>query len=292
MTVSAIIPNYNSGKYLREAIESVLDQSTPVDELVVVDDGSTDGSGEIAASYDRVRVIRQPNAGVSAARNRALGEITGDLVIFHDADDRLLPNAVADGLAAIRERPEVGFVFGFSRPIDANGSLRPSAPATSRDEVGFADLLRGQALVPPSAALFRCDAVREVGGFRSEIFAEDYDLYLRIARRHPIHCHNQLVVEYRRHGENASEISSCRMFQGTLDALEAERDAVAGNAELLAALHEGRRHWAQVFGPGMARETLRLLRRRRLSEAGRALGMVLRHDPAALPREILALVRG
>ena len=126
--MSVVIPCHNGSRYLREAVESVLAQGYRDLELVVIDDGSTDGSHEIVRSIARVTVYRQPRLGVSEARNAGLQLTTGEFVLFHDADDRLLPGAVATGLRAFAAHPRCGFVYGFSSQIDADGAPRPTRP--------------------------------------------------------------------------------------------------------------------------------------------------------------------
>src|SRR5688500_8996836 len=100
--VSVVIPCYNQAHYLSEAVESALAQSYGSVETFVVDDGSADNSGEISARYPRVSYLRQANRGVAAARNAGLAASSGQFVLFLDADDRLLPEAVAVGLEAFR----------------------------------------------------------------------------------------------------------------------------------------------------------------------------------------------
>src|SRR6266516_314678 len=103
--VSVVIPCYNQGRFLREAIESVRRQTYPQVEIVVVDDGSTDDTAAVAASVG-VRCIRQENRGLSGARNRGLTESTGDYLVFLDADDRLLGHGVEANMAAFDAQPE------------------------------------------------------------------------------------------------------------------------------------------------------------------------------------------
>src|SRR5215211_9350661 len=96
--VSVVIPCYNQAHFLGEAIESVLSQSYRNFEILVVDDGSTDNTSEVASRYERVRIVRQENRGLSGARNRGLREAKGEYVVFLDADDRLLPGALEASL--------------------------------------------------------------------------------------------------------------------------------------------------------------------------------------------------
>jgi glycosyltransferase involved in cell wall biosynthesis len=104
--VSCIVPVFNGERYLREALDSVLQQTYRHLELIVVDDGSTDGSAALAASYgDRLRVLRQANAGPAAARNRGLDEMRGEFAAFLDADDLWHPEKLARQLGRFTERP-------------------------------------------------------------------------------------------------------------------------------------------------------------------------------------------
>src|SRR5215204_1671374 len=102
--VSVVIPCYKQAHFLGEAIESVLAQSYPNFEIIVVDDGSPDNTSEVAASYPRVRLVRQENQGLSAARNSGLSRSEGEYVVFLDADDRLLPGALQVGLECLEAR--------------------------------------------------------------------------------------------------------------------------------------------------------------------------------------------
>jgi glycosyltransferase involved in cell wall biosynthesis len=111
--ITVVIGAYNAERYLGEAIESVLAQTYRNLELIVVDDGSTDRTGEIAASYgDPVRCIRQENGGMAASRNRAIPEARGDYLAFLDADDRFPPEKLEQQLAAFEADAELDVVYG------------------------------------------------------------------------------------------------------------------------------------------------------------------------------------
>src|SRR5215217_8140206 len=110
--VSVIIPCFNQAHFLVEAIESVLAQSYSHFEIVVVDDGSTDNTCDVASYYERVRCIRQNNQGLAAARNSGIRESKGSYLVFLDADDRLLPEALEAGVKCLKAYPDGAFVFG------------------------------------------------------------------------------------------------------------------------------------------------------------------------------------
>ncbi len=112
--VSAIIPVLNGRTYLAEAIASVVAQTLPCAEIIVVDDGSTDGSAEMAAALDhpRIRIVRQARAGAAAARNRGVAVAQGELIAFLDADDRWAPEKIARQMAALARPPAPDMAFG------------------------------------------------------------------------------------------------------------------------------------------------------------------------------------
>lgn len=125
MNVSAVIPTYNRRKYIRRSIDSVLAQTVPVDEIVVVDDGSTDGTAEAVEEWygSRVRVVRQANSGVSGARRRGIQEAQGEWVAFLDSDDEWTPDRNEKLLLAARSLPaNVAWIFGDLRVVTDDSS--------------------------------------------------------------------------------------------------------------------------------------------------------------------------
>src|ERR1700759_16151 len=123
---------YNGAPYLGEAIESALAQDYDPLELIVVDDGSTDGSADVARTFPQIRVVRQENAGNGAARNRAVEEASGQLYAFLDADDRFTPGKLRRQKAALDADPGLDMVFGHVREFlspdldeEVRASLRP-----------------------------------------------------------------------------------------------------------------------------------------------------------------------
>lgn len=129
---SVVIPNYNNGATLARAIDSVLAQRYPAHEIIVVDDGSSDDSRTVAARYgERVRYVYQPNAGVSAARNRGAALATGDWLAFLDADDVFLPNRLEVHAAWIARDPGVGFLLADQEFRSPDGVLQQMAIGAS-----------------------------------------------------------------------------------------------------------------------------------------------------------------
>jgi glycosyltransferase involved in cell wall biosynthesis len=121
-TVSALIPTYNAGHLVVRAIESVLAQSSPASEIVVVDDGSTDDTAErVAAFGESVRYVAQPNAGASAARNLGIASSRGEFVAFLDADDVWHPRKLEAQLEALARHPDLGMLSARTFDWPASG---------------------------------------------------------------------------------------------------------------------------------------------------------------------------
>ena len=119
--VTVVVTCYNQGRFLPESIGSLLSQTRRPDEILLVDDGSTDNTRDQVRRFPEVIYIRQDNSGLAAARNTGLRRSRGDLLVFLDADDRLVPQALEAGLDDFAAHPECAFVFGAFRRIDATG---------------------------------------------------------------------------------------------------------------------------------------------------------------------------
>ncbi|MGC2638718.1 MAG: glycosyltransferase [Acidobacteriaceae bacterium] len=192
--VSVVIPVYNRADLLPRSIESVLAQTVPAREIIVVDDGSQDGSADVASRYGgRVQVIRQQNQGVAAARNAGICAASGEWVAFLDADDALLPHAVEKNLACVHAHPNAGVVYGDAVVVDPHGSAQTLFLDGKPPAEGWVfDRLLNSGFVNCSAVMVRRKALLDVGLFRAGMrHAEDYELWLRLAR----HCEFALVPE-------------------------------------------------------------------------------------------------
>jgi glycosyltransferase involved in cell wall biosynthesis len=209
--VSIIIPAYNAARFVAEALESVLAQTRPVHEIIVVNDGSTDSTREVLERYrDRVRYVEQVNQGVSAARNAGVECASGDLAVFLDADDALAPGAVESLVHAATCGPEAvayGDIVCFDEGTETTRILRRPefagpAPYPTQRMFRFGGLT-------PSAFLVPLKLARQVGGFdRRFSFAADLHFFLRCG------CHAsfvhvpEVVLTYRVHDGNMSKL--CR----------------------------------------------------------------------------------
>jgi glycosyltransferase involved in cell wall biosynthesis len=279
--VSVVIPCFDQAHFLAEAIESVAAQSRAVAEIVVVDDGSSDNSYAVAGRYPSVRRLRQANRGVAAARNLGLASSSGEFLVFLDADDRLLPEAIELGVSALAKRPHVALVAGMSRDIGSDGRELGDRrqPLVTQDH--YLRLLEDCYIWSGSSIVYRRSALEDVDGFDKSLFAgDDYDLYLRIAFAHPIYCHEAVVTEYRRHGSNTTRDSAV-VLASQLDVLKRQRSRLRGQRER-AAYRVGVRRTRAEHGRALARQAAADWRRGRRRRALRGLRTLARRDPRAL----------
>ncbi len=217
--VSVIMPAYNARPYIAEAIQSVLNQDYPNIELIVIDDGSVDGSAEFAESFGpRVRVIRQANAGVAAARNRGLAEARGELIAFLDADDVWLPGKLSVQVAYLNQNPDTAVVYGiFTRwHAKPDGSFDPPpAPAVENPQNPlvlahsgwiYTELLLGS-IVHVITAMIRRDVAERLGGFDESLpTGEDYDFWLRMSWDFRADKLNRVLAYYRIHATSITKV--------------------------------------------------------------------------------------
>jgi glycosyltransferase involved in cell wall biosynthesis len=246
-TVSVVIPCYNHGRFLRDAIESVRRQSWPDVELIVVDDGSTDDSRTVAAGFAEVKLVRQSNEGLSAARNRGLHASSGEIVIFLDADDILLPGAAEAAVRSLTAQPDAMMTFGRLEYMDAEG--RPLDNPVPRVTSNFyEEFLKRNYIRTPAVAAFRRGIFDVAGEFDPRCSpSADYDLYLRISRRFAIAAHEVAVARYRQHPGSMSR-NARLMLPATLMVLKRQRPVVERAPDLSAAYRFGLRRCREFYG--------------------------------------------
>ena len=246
--VSIVIPCYQQAHFLPDAISSILRQTYPDIEIIVVDDGSTDHTRDVALSHPGIRYIAQKNAGVSSARNTGFRMSRGEYIVFLDADDRLIADAIEIGTRSLAEHPACALTFGTFFMIDAEGTRHNPSYPLNAVTYGYKELLEENAIGNPGVALYRRWALSVVGGFDHRNGpAGDYDLYLRIARLFPVACHRRPVIEYRRHGGNMSNDPGV-MLKACLSALNKQRAFIKNQPDLTLAMRRGRIGWKLYYG--------------------------------------------
>ncbi len=213
--VSAIMPNYNNGKYIGEAIESVLNQTYKNLELIVVDDGSTDNSREVISQYkdDRLKLMHIPHNGFpGAVKNCGIKVSKGEYIAFADSDDVWKNEKLEMQVNLLQTEKDVGLVHTDYEEIDICGRLTEPSPykliATERANRCkpsgwyFMELIYGNFIDGPTVLVKR-EALEKVGLFDPELeIAEDYDLWLKIARQYKIGYVDKILFQHRRHSSN------------------------------------------------------------------------------------------
>ena len=206
MQISVVIPSHNRRHTLQRALTSVFTQTSAVDEVILVDDGSTDGSSDsVAKSFPQLKIIRQPRRGVSAARNRGILAARHDWIALLDSDDSWQPHKIAAIRDAAADHP--GFVLYHSDEIWIRDGVRVNPMRKHRKRGGwiFRHCLPLCA-ISPSTAVMRRSTLRALGMFDENMPAcEDYDLWLRLCHRFPVHFIDQPLVT--RYGGHADQLS-------------------------------------------------------------------------------------
>jgi glycosyltransferase involved in cell wall biosynthesis len=279
--VSIVIPCFNHAHFLADAIASAVNQSWRDCQVVVVDDGSTDDSAEVARRFPSVTLVRQPNRGLAAARNAGLQASDGDIVIFLDADDRLWPDAARVAVAAFEANRDAAMVFGHCRVIDATGVASPVTTVNVR-ACAYEDLLRDNSIWTPAMAAFKRTVLDVVGVFDEDNSpAADYDLYLRISRLYPVVSHGATVVDYRQHDGNMSR-DPVLMLEATLTVLRAQEPHVKGSHRRQSAYRDALANWRACYGERLVERFRTSWRERRYRAACADAAHLLRLYPAGV----------
>jgi glycosyltransferase involved in cell wall biosynthesis len=218
LRVSAIIPAFNAAHFVADAIESALAQTRRPDEIVVVDDGSTDDTAQVVAHYasQGVRYIYQPNRGPGSARNRGIWETSGELIAFLDADDLWLPNKTEVQAAYLATHPAVALVscdrwmWKIEKGRRSIERFGPPRGVSARREVMVRNIVGN-----PSQVMVRREAAVSAGGFDTTMrWAEEWDLWTRIAARADIGFIHQPLCVYRWHSGGLAHENMWRRLAG------------------------------------------------------------------------------
>ena len=213
--VSVIIPTYNRGWIIKEAIDSILAQDYTEFELIVVDDGSTDHTSDVLDSYgDDIKVLFQKNKGVSAARNRGIAEASGKFIAFLDSDDLWLPQKLTVQIEFFNQTPDA--LICQTEEVWIRNGLRVNPKKRHKKPSGmiFNPSLE-LCLVSPSAVMIQRSLFGRVGKFDETLPAcEDYDLWLRISCRFPVHLiDTPLIIKRGGHGDQLSSRAGLDRFR-------------------------------------------------------------------------------
>jgi glycosyltransferase involved in cell wall biosynthesis len=238
--VSVIIPCYNHGRFLQQAIDSVVRQTYIPIEVIVVDDGSTDTTKTVALRNTQVRYVYQSNQGLSAARNTGISHSTGDYLVFLDADDLLYSHAIAYNVKMLLNHPEVAFVSGGHNKVDIDLNILKTTKRIVLTN-HYRNFLQINYIGMHATVMYRrsiFDTIRFDVTLRA---CEDYDLYLTIAAKYPVLHHTEVLTAYRQHQTNMSS-DSLMMLSIALQVLQRQEKAIH-DPEDLEAYQEGIKNW-------------------------------------------------
>jgi glycosyltransferase involved in cell wall biosynthesis len=259
--VSVIMPAYNVAPYIGPAIESVLAQTEQDWEILVVDDGSTDESASIAEQYaardSRVRLLRQANGGISAARNRALRESTGAFIAILDSDDLWDPRYLEAQLGILRRHPEVDVVTGNGRFLGGRYHGQPARPwPDPRPQPTLRHMLEDETSIFIMSVLRR-RVYETIGGFDETLRTnEDYDFWLRAAAAGFRFRRNDEPLGHYRRRDDSMSASDLRMLTGIIRVYTKLRPHLAGHPAELAILDAQIAHFQRRVLAEQARASL------------------------------------
>jgi glycosyltransferase involved in cell wall biosynthesis len=241
--LSVVIPCYNAAPFLDEAISSVFAQTRSPSEVIIVDDGSTDGTAEIAERRG-VRVIRlERNVGAAAARNAGLRAARGDLVAWLDADDIWKPEHLAIVVPLLERFPAAVLAFSLVETFGGESSVWPTLLPAGAPVNAEAACLR-RCILPQNAVVVRRAEVLAAGGYDERLrLAEDYDLWLRLSREYSFVCTHLVTCNWRCHANQQSRGNAESYWAAEYESRRRYRIAVvaAGTPEVVANLDEAMR---------------------------------------------------
>lgn len=277
--ISVIIPAYNSGPYLDEAVRSVVAQTFTDWECVVVDDGSTEDLSRVEKMDPRVRLIRQENRGTQAARNNAILNFTGEFVAFLDHDDIWLPTKLGKQMAALRANTDIAFCHTGFDVIDGEG--RRTGPGWAAAHSGYAEMMRDPGGWCFSSVLLRRSVLAATGLMDEYLMhTGDWDMMLKVAKRGGQVFIPEVLCRYRIHATNTSRNYSmmCREALNVMDkhALHAE---YKGDAEAITAIEFGRKRQLENFGCQAYAAARACVRERNWRGFGRNMVLALKWNP-------------
>lgn len=225
--ISVLIPSYNRANYIESAIKSVLDQDYEPLQLIVIDDGSSDGSFEILEKYQNDRVIEllthqnRVNRGQSAALNLGLKKANGEYIAILDSDDEFALGKLKEQAIYLLENSEIGMVYGQGHAIDSRGSFLFAVPDSEHVELGDPNrLLLNCYMALPGGALIRKSVMDRIGFFEESFRAgQDHDMALRIMEVTKVAYLPKLAFYYRKHGDSISAKGLERRWKAGMEIL-------------------------------------------------------------------------
>ena len=263
--VSVVVTCYNHARFLTDAIRSIQRQTYQPIEIIVVDDGSTDDTRAVAGDFPEVKYIFQKNAGLSAARNTGLRAAEGKYIVFLDADDWLYEEAIAINLNHLKRNKHCMFVSGAHDKVSDFGNVIEEGDTKSVEKNHYLELLQGNYIGMHATVMYNRAVFSEFEFDTTLKACEDYDLYLKIARKYPVCHHNHKLAAYRIHGENMSNDYSL-MLDNVLKVCHRQKESLTTHERLY--YEKGLKVWREYYSShhptnsDSLRSTVRIVRPR------------------------------
>ncbi len=286
--ISVVVPAYNAERSIGETIESILNQTMPPTEVIVIDDGSLDGTAGVVRGFGtRVKYERQENAGASAARNRGIALAKGEYLAFLDADDLWLPQKLEKQIALLERNPDLrwvysdAFIFADGQP---ESTTRVGRHLKLRSGNIFEALLLGDFIASPTPVIHR-EVFARLGAFLIQpprfVYAEDWEMWLRIAQYYPVGLVDEPLARYRMSTDSASQsLGSIRRHEIAVELLGS---VIRRNPKVTAALAHKAMHNVCLASAG------RMIQQTAIPEARAVLKEAFRHRASARALAYLAL---
>jgi glycosyltransferase involved in cell wall biosynthesis len=220
--VSIITPSFNQGRFLEESIRSVLEQTYPNIEYIVVDGDSKDESVDILKKYQQHFAwwVSEKDKGHADALNKGFAHASGEILAWLNSDDVYYPQAVTEAVALLMQHPEVGMVYGDADLIDNSGAAVGQFAARQTD---YRQMLRGSVHIPQATSFFRADLWKQVGPLDlSLFFSFDYDLWVKIAKVSRLLYVQNRWARFRIHDDGKTIVNDDRCYPDMLRVLERE----------------------------------------------------------------------
>lgn len=253
--ISVIIPCYNQGRYLATAINSVRSQTYRHYEIIVIDDGSDDNTKDIAEAFSEVIYVFQQNQGLAAARNTGIDHSRGEFLVFLDSDDWLLNTALETNLSYLLKKPEIAFVSGAHKIYyEQDRSWHDIIKDVENNH--YCKLLESNYIAMIASVMFQ-RWIFDVFRFDTKLkLCEDYDLYLKIARKYSIYHHLEMMAVYYIHHNNSSNNSSM-MLKSALFVLDRQKSTLTNDQEKYW-FKSGQSFWKSWYTPIIYRKLVAL----------------------------------
>jgi len=253
-SVTIVVPSLNQGRYIREALDSILDQAYPNLEILVMDGGSTDGTVEILRDFgDRIQYVSGPDGGQSEALNRGFETAAGEIVGWLNSDDRYCPDAISESVSALAANPAASMVYGEADLIGEDGAVLERFPSTQAFDLW--KLVHVSDFIMQPTVFMRAAGLREVGGLDESLhFGMDWDLWIRLACRGEVVALDSVIAQTREYAETKTASGGFRRWRELRTIMKRHGASGWSPGAIAYGLDTLRRKWPAVFGPSTVPE--------------------------------------